>query len=84
MRYSTAGEGIYEGVYAMLLCRVCCGQMLRLLRPDGRTVEQAVASRVASSVLGDREASVGTYREFVVFEAAQIYPEYVILYEREF
>ena len=30
------------------------------------------------------EASVGTYREFVVFDAAQIYPEYVILYEREF
>ena len=30
------------------------------------------------------EASVGTYREFVVFDASQIYPEYVILYEREF
>ena len=32
----------------------------------------------------DWEASVGTYREFVVFDASQIYPEYVILYEREF
>ena len=30
------------------------------------------------------QASVGTYREFVVFEAAQIYPEYVMLYEREY
>lgn len=30
------------------------------------------------------KASVGTYREFVVFDSSQVYPEYVILYEREF
>ncbi|CAJ1344844.1 unnamed protein product [Effrenium voratum] len=82
--YSSAGDGIYEGVFALLLCRVSCGQMLRMLRADSRTVEQALGSQVVSSVLGDREASVGTYREFVVFEAAQIYPEYVMLYEREY
>eukprot|EP00435_Cladocopium_sp_Y103_P070202 s436_g34.t1 len=74
--YSSAGEGIYEGVYAMLLCRVACGQMLRMLRPDPQMVEHAIG-KVASAVLGDREASVGTYREFVVFDASQIYPEYV-------
>lgn len=34
--------------------------------------------------LSHGQASVGTYREFVVFDASQIYPEYVILYEREF
>lgn len=82
--YSSAGEGIYEGVYAMLLCRVCCGQMLRMLRPDPALVQQAIATEQASAVLGDREASVGTYREFVVFDSSQVYPEYVILYEREF
>lgn len=81
--YSSAGEGIYEGVYAMLVCRVACGQMLRMLRPDPQMVEHAIG-KVASAVLGDREASVGTYREFVVFDASQIYPEYVVLYEREF
>ena len=81
--YSGAGEGIYEGVYAMLLCRVACGQMFRMLRPDHQLVDQVIGT-TASAVLGDREASVGTYREFVVFDASQIYPEYVILYEREF
>eukprot|EP00913_Durusdinium_trenchii_P013169 g12361.t1 len=75
--YSSAGEGIYEGVYAMLLCRVCCGQMLRMLRPDPALVQQAIATEQASAVLGDREASVGTYREFVVFDSSQVYPEYV-------
>jgi len=82
--YSTDGEGIYEGVFAMILCRVACGELLRMLRPDSRAVEQALAGKMATSVLGDREASVGTYREFVVFDSTQIYPEYVILYEREF
>eukprot|EP00415_Alexandrium_ostenfeldii_P004928 UN4928 len=35
-------------------------------------------------VLGDREAVVGTYREFVVFDERLVYPEFVILYEREY
>ena len=34
------------------------------------------------AILGDREASVGTYREFVVFNSSYVYPEYRILYER--
>ncbi|OLQ15546.1 hypothetical protein AK812_SmicGene200 [Symbiodinium microadriaticum] len=76
--YSTDGEGIYEGVFAMILCRVACGELLRMLSatagPDSRAVEQALAGKV----LGDREASVGTYREFVVFDSTQIYPEYAL------
>ena len=34
------------------------------------------------SVLGDREASVGTYREFIAFSEKQIYPEFLVLYRR--
>jgi len=34
-------------------------------------------------VLGDRKASVGTYREFVVYGDDQVYPEYLVLYSRE-
>ncbi len=34
------------------------------------------------SVLGDRECAVGTYKEFVVYDADQLYTEYVVLYER--
>ena len=34
------------------------------------------------SLLGDREAAVGTYREFIVYDGAQVYPEFAIIYER--
>ena len=34
-------------------------------------------------VLGDREKAVGTFREFVFFHEASIYPEYAVFYRRE-
>jgi len=80
--YATSGRGIYKGIYAMLLCRVCCGEMLRVLRAADARIEDALTSGTHDSVLGDREASVGTYREFVVYREKQIYPEYVVLYKR--
>ena len=46
-------------------------------------IDAAMASGDYDAVLGDREASVGTYREFVVFSEDLIYPEYFILYTRE-
>lgn len=66
--YAQQGEGIYVGTYALLLCRVVCGQMLRLTRPNEETRKELLARGAIDSVLGDREASVGTYREFVVFQ----------------
>ena len=39
----------------MLLCRVACGQMFRMLRPDHQLVDQVIGT-TASAVLGDREA----------------------------
>jgi hypothetical protein len=34
--------------------------------------------------LGDREASAArTYREFIIYDGAQVYPEFAIIYERE-
>eukprot|EP00928_Gymnodinium_smaydae_P015504 TRINITY_DN15732_c0_g1_i1.p1 TRINITY_DN15732_c0_g1~~TRINITY_DN15732_c0_g1_i1.p1 ORF type:complete len:387 (-),score=42.38 TRINITY_DN15732_c0_g1_i1:90-1250(-) len=80
--YATDGQGIYKGIYAMLLCRVCCGEMFRVLRRDDALITEALASGDYDSVLGDRESSVGTYREFVVYRERQIYPEYVVLYKR--
>lgn len=35
------------------------------------------------SVIGDREAVRGTFREFVVFDSDQVYPEYIVWYSRE-
>mmetsp|Transcript_44900 Transcript_44900/g.81944 ORF Transcript_44900/g.81944 Transcript_44900/m.81944 type:complete len:474 (-) Transcript_44900:65-1486(-) len=81
--YSQGGDGVYAGMFALLLCRVVCGEMLRQTRPNKSEIDSALQSGIADAVLGDREASVGTYREFVVFNSACIYPEYVLLYVRE-
>ncbi|CAK0819929.1 unnamed protein product [Prorocentrum cordatum] len=35
-------------------------------------------------VLGDRETVVNTYREYVFFDETQVYPEYVIIYKRQY
>eukprot|EP00746_Dinoflagellata_sp_MGD_P164298 gnl/MRDRNA2_/MRDRNA2_92853_c0_seq1.p1 gnl/MRDRNA2_/MRDRNA2_92853_c0~~gnl/MRDRNA2_/MRDRNA2_92853_c0_seq1.p1 ORF type:complete len:497 (-),score=68.63 gnl/MRDRNA2_/MRDRNA2_92853_c0_seq1:435-1925(-) len=78
------GTGIYKGIYALLLCRVVCGELFRVEKSDIPAIEDAMRSGDYDSVLGDREAKVGTYREFVVFRERQIYPEYLVLYRREF
>lgn len=78
-------DGLYKGQYCLLLCRAVLGEMLTL-RVGGTVVHNIVDAAMKGgaydSVLGDREASVGTYREFIVYEEDQVYPEYVILYNR--
>lgn len=81
--YADADE--FSGMRAVLVCRVLCGEMFRTLNklnPDVLVDPTFVDSY--DSVLGDREASVGTYREFVVFKQEQIYPEFLVLYDREY
>lgn len=80
--YATDGHGIYKGIYALLLCRVVCGEMFYLEKSDIPAINAAIRSGVYDSVLGDREHRVGTYREFVIFNKDVIYPEFVVLYER--
>mmetsp|Transcript_13521 Transcript_13521/g.36488 ORF Transcript_13521/g.36488 Transcript_13521/m.36488 type:complete len:364 (-) Transcript_13521:110-1201(-) len=82
--YAKEGSGIYKGICAMLLCRVCCGELFQVFRRDDAAVNAALRSGAYDGVMGDREASVGTYREFVVYRERQIYPEYVVLYKRVF
>jgi len=82
--YATEDEGIHEGTFAMLLCRVVCGEMFRVTKSDTKRITNARATGHWDSVLGDREVAAGTYREFVVFREEQVYPEYVILYHRIF
>ena len=38
-----------------------------------------VVGKGFDSTLGDREASVDTYREFVIYDENQVYPEYAIM-----
>jgi len=83
---SDDNSGIYAGLFAMLLCRVTCGKPLinEQVNPDTTAIMQACKGAAPShhSVIGDREKARGTYREFIVFNADQAYPEYVIIYKR--
>jgi hypothetical protein len=67
----------------MLLCRVICGNMKRLTAFDRNAHNHVAGSSPYDSVLGDREAAASTYREFIVYHQAQVYPEFIILYTRE-
>jgi len=81
--YAHPGEGIHSSFYALLLCRVVCGEMFYIENPDAAAIDGAMRSGRYDSVLGDREVARNTYREFVVPTEAQIYPEYVIVYRRK-
>ena len=83
--YSTEEpSGVFSGKRALLLCRVTLGNMFYITHSDIPAIEDALAIGKYHSVLGDREKAVGSYRGFVVFDQDQIYPEYAIIYEREF
>eukprot|EP00929_Paragymnodinium_shiwhaense_P008332 TRINITY_DN112281_c0_g1_i1.p1 TRINITY_DN112281_c0_g1~~TRINITY_DN112281_c0_g1_i1.p1 ORF type:complete len:428 (+),score=50.67 TRINITY_DN112281_c0_g1_i1:183-1466(+) len=79
--YAHTGKGVFARFQAILVCRVCCGEMKRLLQAEPK-VDKILKTGKYDSVLGDREASRGTYREFVVYSQRQIYPEYVVIYKR--
>jgi hypothetical protein len=81
---SSDQSGMYEGVCALLLCRVVCGEMYYITKSDVSAIDKAMATGKYDGVIGDREKAAGTYREFVVFDESQIYPEYVVLYERRY
>lgn len=82
--YAREGDHLLAGVFALLLCRVTCGSLFRTTEPDSKAIEVALAGGEFDSVLGDREASAGTFREFVVYDEELVYPEFVVLYERKF
>jgi len=79
-------EGVYQSLYAMLVCRVTCGRMLSSLAktPDAQALKSLCTGKEATyrSVLGDSEVASGSSREFVVFDTDQAYPEYIIIYRR--
>jgi len=82
--YAREGDDLLAGIYALLLCRVTLGSLFRTTQPDEMAIQNALRSGEYDAVLGDREASVGTYREFVIYEEDLAYPEYVVLYERRY
>eukprot|EP00927_Polykrikos_kofoidii_P023561 TRINITY_DN21667_c0_g3_i1.p1 TRINITY_DN21667_c0_g3~~TRINITY_DN21667_c0_g3_i1.p1 ORF type:complete len:554 (+),score=66.41 TRINITY_DN21667_c0_g3_i1:73-1734(+) len=74
----------FHGFYAMLLCRVTLGRMQRLL-PGCDELDVGESGFDFDSIVGEVPASGNTtLREFLVPRRSQIYPEYAIIYEREY
>ena len=84
--YTVATKVDGETQYAMLLCRVCLGNTYRIVDFDDKADQHVLGSGGRyHSLLGDREASASkSFREFIVYDANQVYPEYVIIYRRRF
>lgn len=73
-----------DGLCCVLLCRVTGGHVLYNdeAGPDADALQQSVLSGSYNSILGDREKCRGTFKEYVVFDADQIYVEYALFYKR--
>lgn len=71
-----------DGVCGMLLCRAALGNVLvdSAKCPDSSLESRCKAS--FDSLCGDRWAAVGTFREFIVYDAHQVYPAYILYYRR--
>lgn len=75
-----------DGVCCALVCRVVGGRVLynNEATPDASKLQEVVMSRAYDTLLGDRETTRNTFREFVVFDVDQVYVEYVLFYRRIF
>merc|ERR1712048_954091 len=51
--------------------------------PDVDALVQSCTEGPYHCVVGDREKCRGTYREIIVYDDDQVYPEYVIWYKRQ-
>jgi len=69
----------------MLLCRTVLGRAYYsdTKETDPRACEDACCRGRFHSVLGDRRKCRGTFREFIVFDEEQIYPNYILVYRRK-
>eukprot|EP00931_Biecheleriopsis_adriatica_P032634 TRINITY_DN19023_c1_g1_i17.p1 TRINITY_DN19023_c1_g1~~TRINITY_DN19023_c1_g1_i17.p1 ORF type:complete len:4010 (-),score=873.77 TRINITY_DN19023_c1_g1_i17:154-12183(-) len=78
-----------RGWCPLILSRVTCGRMYYCdaKRPFDITDElEAACHRTTGEyhcVLGDREKVRRTFREFIVFDNDQVYPEYIVWYSRK-
>jgi len=77
----------HDGIYGLLLCRVVLGEVLQMTaggEAAQKMISAAMESGLYDAVLGNREACVGTYREFVVYDERRVYPEFVVHYSRQY
>lgn len=74
------GGNTFPCLNALLLARCFIGKPY-IVDAAGDHVRSAKRTG-CHSIVGDRESKVGTYREFIVFNEDQVYPEFTIIYRR--
>lgn len=80
--YSKEGEGIFQGQYAMLICRAIAGKVMVVEAPGDHKAELEQSGY--DSLCGDRLKAVGTFREMVFFKEEAVVVEYIALYHRTY
>lgn len=78
-----------RGWFPLILCRVICGHIHYCDVSDPTKISKELEASCKPdggyhSVLGDREKVRGTFREFIVFDNHQVYPEYIVWYTRKY
>jgi len=75
---------VEDSYHTVLLCRVLGGRVRycdeRTPDPDGLTKDCTEGD--FDCILGDRIKTSGTYREFILFDTENVYPEYIVKYTR--
>eukprot|EP00931_Biecheleriopsis_adriatica_P086179 TRINITY_DN60891_c0_g1_i1.p1 TRINITY_DN60891_c0_g1~~TRINITY_DN60891_c0_g1_i1.p1 ORF type:complete len:1009 (+),score=145.30 TRINITY_DN60891_c0_g1_i1:195-3029(+) len=74
------------GLRCILVCRATLGNMLYTdeVKPDVEGLVRSCVNGPFHSVLGDREKCRGTFREFMVYDDNQVYPEFLLYYRRTY
>jgi len=74
-----------RGWCCMLVCRVTLGRLLYTDEeyPDTNALVRNCTRGTYHSVLGDREKIRSTFREMIVFDTDQAYPEFLVWYSRQ-
>eukprot|EP00439_Symbiodinium_sp_Y106_P052705 s9_g7.t1 len=72
----------------LMVCRSLLGKVRYTDedRPSADALQRSCLGEAAAydSVLGDRQKIHGTFREFVLYHDDQVYPEFIVVYERKF
>lgn len=82
--YGKAVSDADPDLLVLLLCRVAGGVAFYTdeVTPDANALEQAVFRGSYDCVFGDREKCRGTFKEIVIYDSAQAYPEFLVHYRR--
>lgn len=75
-----------SGEFTLLLCRATLGRVYYTdaVVVDPRQCEDKCLKGKYNSIFGDREKARGTFHEFVLFDDAQVYSNYILKYKRVF